>query len=907
MFKNYSGNTKAFAAVLCAGDAKEKARGLLGQFAARGLNLCIEDGSRSCKGKTTRAFATIALLSEGFAKSRELREALFAADSAGRAIIPVHTDGAVQSDDINRILFARNALFAENYANDEELADRIFNGSVLEHPFITDAQKKARRKTAGCIAAAAAAAAAAAGILLSGMLKQNRPEPQPEPAPADFLEANGITGEDLKNITGVLLLGDKLYYSTVDEDISLNIYDYANDAESPEDDKIYCWYSHEDGSRIETAHYDNLEFLEKLPWLREFHLYSVDVPELPDLSGMKHLHTVCVADCSITDISGIAGTNVKFFENSRTPVADYSPLTECPLLTQVHIDLHGVSDTDFSGFAPPNLTFLNLRNGSYPLKEIDLSGIAGCEKLADATLINLPLKNLDFLENKSHLNRLDLDELYDITDISVLGTCPALHTVHLGLENLHDASPLGSLKSVDELFIHCPVGNLDFLKEMPARFSFTLHFSDGIDDYSGLAAVKSFNYLHCNITGKDYGVVKEYIKGKKAGTAEIVNARNIDFSALPDAGIIYFCDCAVESLEDLEDNDSTMGIELENCQYLRSLEGVENLSLLRKATVDNCPRITDWSALYGKEYEWLKITGMFTMPDFSQLEFSEGCELILGAPAETDSLDFLEGITESSARIKFALIDISGMKGITDLSPLRRLNGSLLKVSPQLADQAQQLVENGIFDEYIADYSEGFWDEIHIEILSLEDLETLPDVLLAKAEYVEMCGDTMDKGCRYLVTENGRAYFTDENGSNLGYVGESPLNDLTPFAKLTGLREICLCFQQNLVSLEGLQNLQQLEKFNIENSNRLEDITALFALGGVRTIDIHNTSVTSIDGIENMYSLEEADLGWNDDLRDITPLAKLPNLRTVYVSQDMEEAIASLDGQDYDFELEIYG
>ena len=48
-------------------------------------------------------------------------------------------------------------------------------------------------------------------------------------------------------------------------------------------------------------------------------------------------------------------------------------------------------------------------------------------------------------------------------------------------------------------------------------------------------------------------------------------------------------------------------------------------------------------------------------------------------------------------------------------------------------------------------------------------------------------------------------------------------------------------------------------------------------------------------------------LGWSEDINDLTPLLESENLESVSINGNMREAIASLDGQSFGFELEIQG
>ena len=53
--------------------------------------------------------------------------------------------------------------------------------------------------------------------------------------------------------------------------------------------------------------------------------------------------------------------------------------------------------------------------------------------------------------------------------------------------------------------------------------------------------------------------------------------------------------------------------------------------------------------------------------------------------------------------------------------------------------------------------------------------------------------------------------------------------------------------------------------------------------------------------------LEEIHISWNQAIIDLTPLLELEHLQNVRISHDMTQAIASLEGQNYNFQLEIEG
>ncbi len=53
--------------------------------------------------------------------------------------------------------------------------------------------------------------------------------------------------------------------------------------------------------------------------------------------------------------------------------------------------------------------------------------------------------------------------------------------------------------------------------------------------------------------------------------------------------------------------------------------------------------------------------------------------------------------------------------------------------------------------------------------------------------------------------------------------------------------------------------------------------------------------------------LEDLHIPWNEGIHDLTGLVEMPNLRYVKVSENMQDAVRSLEGQEYDFEFEIEG
>ncbi len=360
-----------------------------------------------------------------------------------------------------------------------------------------------------------------------------------------------------------------------------------------------------------------------------------------------------------------------------------------------------------------------------------------------------------------------------------------------------------------------------------------------------------------------------------------------------------------------------------------------------------------------------------------------------------------------------------GLDELRDLTPLRRLKGGHLTVPPQVAEQAEELVQEGVFESWEVAYPDRSWqrDNSPVTLLSLEELHTLPKALLRRVERLCLVGDALVdlNGCdiredwqegRDTPVLMLRDWNTDEE-IPIEY-GEGVVTDLSIFSELTGLRELQL-YAQPLESLDGVQNLAALENLTVRWCPELTDISAAFAspqlrylsadncpvesiqgvqnLGELRGLSINNTRVTDLsplaaldytaaeedgfslwindvpaedysplsaipvlekleannapaaalvpalegvelrrfagcgvfmdrrDGADALFadfiaahpSLIELAIPWNRDLTDLTPLLSLEELEYVRVSHDMDKAVASLDGQEYGFELEIEG
>lgn len=1018
--------------LLCSDADRAALQPVLDALKAKGLRVSAE-----VPGKND---LVLAALSEAFYADDGKTGALLDLVAAGAEnVLPVQLDAAPIPDTIKNALYARNIIPASG-RDAAHTAERI-----------ADALPKRKSKLPLILGAAGLVLLAVVGLLIwRGAQKEEAVPVMAETANEIYIPM-GLTEEDLAAIEDVVIVGDYFgYFTDADfREAGENWLDADWVAYENWDEDGNHWYSKEDGHEYAMTRYDDLRFLERMPKLRFLTLVDVeaDAEALPDLSGASLLEGVSLRRCNIDSLEWLRGAKLHRLDAQLTQITDYSPLSDCASLQHAWIDLYHAAD--LSAFAPPQLQYLRMENGE-DYGETDLSGLAACEKLSQVELGALSLRDLDFLKDKpiralqlwdmgrlrdisaleslKQLENLEIQYCPGVTDYTPIAGCTALESIHVqGDENpdaLRDASFLSDLPKLRDIGLYgCNLNNMDFLEGIAAHQSrISLGFAGDVLDYSGLATIKNYGYLHVNprnnngSRGGEFSAVLPYIQDAQIDFLMLYSCAGVDLNQLPD-GIqeLSICYGDLRDLSGLKPY-SLRRLELRDCQYLGSLNGIEAIPTLFDERgqvaleIVGCPRLTDYAALSGSHLDYLKLVGQYSLPDLDSLQTRE---LRLESIPDLVDLSLLDALSAE----KEIGIELVGLDELQDLSPLRRLNGGNLTVPPQVEEQAKELVDEGIFDSYEVAYPDGSWEPFDgaVELLSLDELDTLPAALLRRVERLCIAGNQLFDPDRYDIWEDWE--HGDKNGNptlelhDLETDAVTPLapgviTDLDKLSVLTGLRELYL-IDQPIQSLDGIQVFSCLKEFSAMGCTALTDASALFALPELRWVELKCTPVDTIQGVQNLRELRYLDvsntkvddltplvdcdfsaayedigfslhlnelelseedfaaigtirrfqsinftdadpaiwipalsdceierlgaagdlhnnedlaafaadhpelrelfLGWVEDLTDLTPLLALKNLERVSIHQDMEEAIASLNGQSYGFELEIQG
>lgn len=913
--KYYSGNRAPFVEVLFSESDSQKVTAVCS--AMEGLRFApLNAVPRLNRAK--RACAAVVFLSAGFGENPTLCDAFFAVKDAGVPIIPVRLDNAPLPEALEQALYARNSISAEKYSTDRELADRIRTAPALAAPAVTAAQKKAARRSTGLLAGALAAVMVLIVLIPVSRLRQ----PADRVQVVENVNLLGLTQQDLKEITGVLIVGDRIEFYRE------NTPHLQDGSETP----ALCFSMFgEDGSPLwpdsgaalagdfaAPLTRQELDVLALLPNLETIDLIRVEADCLPDLSGLQKLKAVVLRGCRIPDLSGLSGSGTERLELSMAPGTDLAPLTGCEKLNTLVLDACG-TEPDFTGFAPPALKRLSLiwsagfylgreaytdtsapKPGDGPEWVLDtplwqLTALRQLSTLESLQLQDIPITDINFLqgmprleelsltaahllsdsglENLTALRRLTIRQAGNLTDLPAVQTCTGLEYFYL--QDFGDSScdmaflrGLANLKDIH--LLDCYPENVDFLTTLAADTELNLTVSLW-GDASGLAAVTRYGSLCLDIPDNE---PLNYLRNATvAHTLTVKGCTGLDLTALPGAGeLLELENCNLRSLEALNIlNLQCEALSLKSDNSLRTLKGLEGWSTLRRISIYDCPRLQDLTALENRSLESLSLTGVPVVPDFSGMEISE--RLYLSNIYLLEDLRVLDSLKTRPKEVY-----LLQLTAVNDPQPLQQLKGGALYVSPDLERFAALMAGAGSFESStILDRDRQLTLSLKLE--SLADLELFPESMLCHVTELYVMGDTVyDRDAYFTTTRwNGHASvpaLARVENYELVYLetGEGTVTSMEQLAKLTGLETLCL-EDQPLTNLAGIEKLSSLKQLKVSYCKNLTDISAAFLLDRLERLEVNNTAVSSLQGIENLPRLRYLDVQ-DTGITDLAPLAR---------------------------------
>lgn len=126
---------------------------------------------------------------------------------------------------------------------------------------------------------------------------------------------------------------------------------------------------------------------------------------------------------------------------------------------------------------------------------------------------------------------------------------------------------------------------------------------------------------------------------------------------------------------------------------------------------------------------------------------------------------------------------------------------------------------------------------------------------------------------------------------NLTIKGEF-IQDLSPFLLLHSIKNLNLTETDNISSLYGLNNLENVDQLLLNNNSGFDSITYLSNLNSLGSLTITNNSLKSLQGLENIDSLYDLRIYGNIQLEDLSGLNGLEKIGGVLeISNDSWEGL----------------
>ena len=626
-----------------------------------------------------------------------------------------------------------------------------------------------------------------------------------------------------------------------------------------------------------------------------------------DLSGfgpasLRDLNLSLEGEQRTVNLSGLKSCRkLDHVHFANVPILDLTCLSNASALSGVHLrsmerltSLQGLSNKVTLGsvdiddcFQLRDLTALSscvnlgeLNMQGCPVS--DLSFLAGCRSLKQLSLSNIEtLRSFHGLEDHVRLRQINTWNLRNLTDISALSGCTALESLTMyECFALRDLTPVTKLPKLRDLQLYgADVNDVDFLWDIQSKEYFSFGIAE-VPNWEGLAAIEKYSYL--NITDRN-GSALPYVQNATVTDFELWNrggrgnqSEGLDVTLLPHVTNELLLHC-VRSLEGLDQPD-TRRLILDDCPYLTSLAGLEGMPRMQELEIYNCPRLNDWSALTGRSIHEISLDGLFTLPDFGNVVSKN---ISLTTIFDLKDLSCFENYKQDWYNI--SLMDVDG---VTDLSPLYHLKGKSLQIPAHLMEQAQAMVDSGLLEAYQVVYPEGWWEPVqpHIELASLEEIDSLPSALLGRIDRLTLAGDTVVPEGAWVEED----WATNPPALYLRYDGEEEripvepgtLKDLTVLEKLTGLRELTVYAQPELTSLEGIQALGDLKDLDVRQCPALADASAAFTIQSLEELRFQYTGVASLQGIQNLFALRRLDVN-GSPVADLSPLSGCQALEDV--------------------------
>ena len=480
----------------------------------------------------------------------------------------------------------------------------------------------------------------------------------------------------------------------------------------------------------------------------------------------------------------------------------------------------------------------NLELEGMGLTDADIQDLQYMVNLTRLTLSNNSITDLSPLEGLTLLEDLRLDG-NDITDVSPLAGLTNLEYINLmDNPNLSDLSPLAGLTNMTEFnYYNTAVQDLSFMEDW-TKMEYLEISTTGETDLSvlsGLTNVKNLNFNGSNNVITDLSFMENMTNLQEA----YIGGEFEDLDLTPLAGLTKLTTLQIYR----NGGNSTAG----GVTHLEALSGLTNLTELRLDTGDN-------------------ITTLDPLANLTKLRALN--------------------LYNYGSNNYYALTDISGIAGLTDLTELRLYLGDVKDLSPlEGLTKLQSLNLSGNFTTDDLSFLLGMTDLRELQInpynnggLQLDDLTDLAN--LTKLQTLSLQADN-------LGSLRGLENLTDLREIRM-YGSDATYTDVDPLTNLTELQSLSLPNRDydlaTPLNIDGFANLTKLTELTI--SSEVESLEPISGLTGLKSLsysgnNAYDGRAISLAPLANLTGLTDLQINSNVTNNDLTPLSGLTELRSL--------------------------
>ena len=647
----------------------------------------------------------------------------------------------------------------------------------------------------------------------------------------------------------------------------------------------------------------DLSFLGKNTSLNNLHISTEDARKVLDLSSLENISSLqeLRLDCSVKDLSFLLKQKkLEIFQlhaESNTVIPSLQGLDK---LAELHLDVNRMDNLDFLD-GKKNMRFLHIgterlhdysgfskmENSRITELQLDVWSGIDCEALLphleNILITNLHLnhpQNLDF--SKLPQVRMldisdspDLENLEGIESLENIGTLRIADCMNLrslsGLENvtrIYNLSLLNlpKLKDVEEIYnLVLSVFTWSYMPELLPDFS-RMHFNrtptieincipllENLDFLNEMPDDLFFVNLYLNAL--DSVTDPEPLLAKSGSHLRYPSQLKEEINKAKEMGLLDF--------HEIQEGDPCGSIDGINIQ-VESWEDLETMSPLKKSFVRKF-RVHGGAILKDDEWDAEYWEGNKPVP-YVDHPVNEPYPAGNGILQDLSCIDGMTGLEELSLTFQ-PLESLDGIQSFENLQSVNFNNcNKLTDISPLFALNNLQRINAG-----------------RLPISSIEGIQNLQHL------YELSISETSVKDLSFLKSLD-TSEACSEGGFCLGIDGMEKIEDYSFLSAIPkyGRLEISIYDKKQAANSNWAEY--------VENSEILE-------------LEARNWSFLDDDSLQAFVlshpELQYIGLSWNGTLTDLTPLLNLQNLSRVKVSGNMKKAIASLDGKDYPFELEI--